>query len=185
MQNERSSSHGFKWGIIIGIIYCLFLFLRFYIGANNAGIFGLITVVGFIVVVILLFFCGRSFRKKSGGYLEMKDAFKTMFVAVLILEFFYAVFTHIYLRYIDPSFFDKFRVSTEMLLSAAKQSQPETDKILKSIDEWAAQSKSLGIFDLLKTYLYNVAITGLFALIFSLILKKKKPVFELDNFNQS
>src|SRR5215210_3683243 len=139
MQNESSSTHGLKWGIIIGLVYCIFLFLRFNIGASNAGIFGLVTVLGFMVVIILLFVCGRNFRKKNGGYLEMKEAFKTMFVAVLILEFFYAVFTHVYLRYIDPGFFDKFRVSTETLLSMAKQSQPEIDKILQGIDDWAAE----------------------------------------------
>lgn len=182
MQKENSGSHGLKWGIIIGIVYCLFLFLRFYLGANNAGIFGMLTFAGFLIVIILLFICGINFRKTNGGYVEMKEAFKTMFIAVLVLELFYSVFTIIYLRYIDPNFFDKFRVSTESLLMMAKQSQTDSDKILEGIDQWAAQAKSLTVFDFLKTYLYNVAVTGLFALIFAFIIKKKQP-FANDNFN--
>ena len=182
MQNENSGSHGLKWGIIIGIAYCLLLFLRFYWGANNAGIFGMLTFAGFLTVIILLFVCGMNFRKKNGGYLEMKEAFKTMFIAVLIFELFYSVFTIIYLKYIDPGFFDKFRVSTENLLNMAKQSQGDSDKVLQNIDQWAAQAKRLTVFDILKTYLYNVAITGLFALIFAFIIKKKQP-FAGDNFN--
>ena len=112
----------------------------------------------------------------------MKEAFKTMFIAVLILELFYSIFTIIYLRYIDPNFFDKFRVSTESLLNMAKQSQSDSDKILAGIDQWADQAKTLTVFDFLKTYLYNVAITGLFALIFAFILKRKNP-FANDHFN--
>ena len=182
MQKENSGSHGLLWGVIIGIVYCLFLFLRFNMGANNAGIFGMLTFAGFLTVIVLLFICGTTFRRKNGGYLEMKEAFKTMFIAVLVLELFYSIFTIIYLKYIDPNFFDKFRVSTESLLNMAKQSQADSDKILANVDQWANQAKNLTIFDFLKTYLYNVAITGLFALIFAFIIKKKQP-FANENFN--
>ena len=183
MQNENSTTHGIRWGVIIGIIYCLLLFLRFHLGADNAGIFSMLVFVGFIAVVILLFFCGKSFRKKNGGYVEMKEAFKTMFIAILIFEFLYAVFTIVYLKYMAPQFFDKFRVSMENLLMMAKQPQADIDKALAAIDAWGVQAKSLSVFDFLKTYLYNVAITGLFALLFAFILKKKQP-FADDNFNQ-
>jgi hypothetical protein len=182
MQNENSGSHGLKWGIIIGIVYCLLLFLRFNLGANNAGIFGMLTLLGFLTIIILLFVCGIKFRKRNGGYVEMKEAFKTMFIAVLIFEIFYSIFTVIYLRFIDPAFFDKFRVSTENLLLLGKQPQSQIDTILTGIDQWAEQSKKLNAFDFLKTYLYNVAVTGLFALIFAFIIKKKQP-FPNDNFN--
>ena len=112
----------------------------------------------------------------------MKEAFKTMFIAVLIFELFYSIFNIVYLKYIDPAFFDKFRVSTENLLLMAKQSQSQNDKILTGIDQWAEQARNLNAFDFLKTYLYNVAVTGLFALIFAFIIKKKQP-FANDNFN--
>jgi len=182
MQKENSGSHGLKWGIIIGIVYCIMLFLRFNIGANNAAIFTGLILVGFLTVVILLFICGIQFRKKNGGYVEMKEAFKTMFIAVLVLELFYSVFTMVYLKYVDPQFFSKFRTSTENMLNIAKQSQEYNDRVLNTIDQWAAQAKSLTVFDFLKTYLYNVAVTGLFALIFAFIIKKKQP-FANDNFN--
>ena len=131
MERENSGTHGIKWGVIIGIIYCLLLFFRFSAGGNNAGMFGLLTFVGFITVIVLLFICGINYRKRNGGFVEMKDAFKAMFIAVLIFELLYAVFTLIYLKYIDPGFFGKFRNSTESLLIAAKQSPADSDKILE------------------------------------------------------
>ena len=183
MERENSGTHGIKWGVIIGIIYCLLLFFRFSAGGNNAGMFGLLTFVGFITVIVLLFICGINYRKRNGGFVEMKDAFKAMFIAVLIFELLYAVFTLIYLKYIDPGFFGKFRNSTESLLIAAKQSPADSDKILEGIDQWANQARTINAFDFLKTYLYNVAITGLFALIFAFIIKRK-PVFPQENYNQ-
>jgi hypothetical protein len=183
MENENSGAHGVRWGVIIGVVYSLLLFLRFYLGANNAGLFTILMFVSFITIIVLLFFCGKTFRSKNGGYVEMKEAFKTMFIAILIFELFYAVFTIIYLKYIDPQFFEKFRVSTEEILIVAKQSQADIDKALVNVDQWGAQAKALTVFDFLKTYLYNVAVTGLFALLFAFILKKKQP-FPDDNFNR-
>lgn len=184
MQEPNSGAHGIRWGIIIGIVYCLFLFLRFYVGGDNAGIFGILTFIGLITILVLLFICGYQFRKKNGGYLEMKEAFKTMFIAVLIFELFFTIFSVVYLKYIDPGFFDRFRLSTENLLNMAKQPQADSDKILQGIDDWAAQARNLNAFDILKTYLYNVAMIGLFALIFSLIIKKKQPPFQGESFNR-
>ena len=104
MQKDISGPHGIRWGIIIGVVYSVLLFLRFYMGAHNAAFFGFITFTGFITVIVLLFFCGHSFRKRAGGFAEMKEIFKTMFIAVLIFELCYSLFSLIYLKYIDPGF---------------------------------------------------------------------------------
>jgi hypothetical protein len=183
MQKENSGPHGVKWGLIIGLAYCVLLYLRFSLGAKNAGIFGLLTFSGFVIVIVLTLFCGLNFRSKNGGFVQMKDAFKTMFIAVLIFEFFYSLFSLLYLRYIDPGFFEKFRTSTENLLLMAKQSQSDNDKILAGVDDWAAQARNLNVFDFLKSYLYNVAITGFFALLFAFIIKRKPSPFHQENSN--
>ena len=75
-------------------------------------------------------------------------------------------------------------MSTEKILLAVKQPQSDSDKILEGIDQWAAGAKTINVFDFLKSYLTNVAVTGAFALIFSLILRKKQPLFNQENFNQ-
>lgn len=187
MNNEQevsSSSHGIKWGLIIGAIYAALVFLRYGTGAGNPILFSMFTIIGYIAVLILLFYCGFQLRKQNGGWIEMKEAFKAMFIAVLIFEFIFSVATFIYLKYLDPSFFDKLKTSTETMLNAARQSQGEIDKVLEDMEMLSQQSKNMGVFDFLKTYLYYVGITGLFALIFSFIIKRKPNVFT-DNFPQS
>lgn len=176
MQKANGATHGVNWGLIIGLVYCILLFVKYNFGSNNAAIFGLMTIVGYVVVLVLLLFCGLSLRKKNGGHIEMKEAFKTMFIAVLIFETFYAVFTFVYLKYIDPQFFEKLRLSSENLLISAGQPQAQIDKVLKDMDDLSVRSKELGIFDFLKSYLFYVGVTGLFALIYAFIIKRK-PVF--------
>ena len=164
-------AHGVKWGIIIGVIYVILLFLRFNMGETNPLIFSGLAVVSFCVVVILLFVAGFNLRKRMGGYIELKDAFKSLFYAVLIFELFYALFNFIYLKYINPDFFYHFRDATEKLLVESKQSQAEIDKMLGQIDVDAP--KNMGFFDFLKGYLFWVALTGAIAFVISLIVKRK------------
>lgn len=183
-QTVNSGSHGVKWGLIIGAVYALLVFLRYYFGAGNFLGFSVFIFVGFPVVLILLFISGRQLRTANGGYIEMREAFKAMFISVMIFEAIYTLATFVYLRYIDPTFFDKLRESTEKIMIAAKSSQSDIDKMLKNLDETQAQSKQVGVFDLFKSYLYTIGITGLFALLFAFILKRKPPVFREDNFLQ-
>lgn len=183
MQKADSGAHGIKWGLAIGGIYCLLLLLKYQAGAGNAILFGLVTVAGYVAVLVLLFFCGLTLRRKNGGAIEMREAFKAMFIAVLIFEFFFASFTFIYIKYLDPGFFPKLRNSTESLLVAAKQPQGKIDETLQQMDALAIQSRSLGLFDFLKSYLFYVGVTGLFALIYAFIIKRKPP-FQQDNFLQ-
>ncbi len=104
-----------------------------------------------------------------------------MFIAVLIFELFYAVFNYIYLKYIDPHFYERFKNATEAYLQNAKATQDQIDKTIGSIDVDAPQKMNL--FDLLKSYLFFVAISGAFAFLFALIIKRKGTPFQRDQDN--
>lgn len=188
MNNEQtvdSGSHGLRWGLIIGVAYAVLVFLRYRLGTNNVMIFSVLTFVGFIVTLGLLFFCGWKLRQQNGGWIEMREAFKAMFIAVLLFEAFFMVTTLVYLKYIDPNFFEKLRTSTETMLLAANTPQREVDTMLNNMDQLQTQYSQINFFDFLKTYLYSVGITGLFALLFAFIIKRKPPVFQQDDFLQS
>jgi len=187
MNNEthvNTGAHGAKWGLIIGVVYAVLVFLRYYFGSGNVLAFSLLTYIGYPVVLVLLFLSGRYLRIANGGYIEMREAFKALFIAVLIFEFFYMVVTFVYLKYIDPNFFEKHPQSTENLMLAARTPQKDIDKMLGNLDQVREQSKQVGVLDLFKTYLYSVGITGLFALLFAFIIKRKPPVLRQDDFLQ-
>jgi len=178
MQKKDNVSHGLRWGTIIGIIYCVLLFLRYYLGVKNPIVFGAITLCSFIIILVLLLVCGLKRKKQLGGYIEVKDAFQTMFVAVICFEIFYTAFNFIYLKYINPDFFQQLKDATEAFMVNNKVSQKDIDNSVSKIDLQASKNMNLGTSFL--SLAYSVLISGIFALIFALIIKKKKPYQPID-----
>ena len=176
MRKETNVSHGLAWGGIIGLVYCVFLFLRYNQGHGNPIYFGLWAVVGYIAVLVLLLFCGISRKKTLGGYITLKDAFQTMFVAVLAFEFIYLAFNFLYLKFIDPHFFENFRNSMEAMLEKSNVDQEQIDKQLEKLD--ADTEKSLNLSSSITSFAFSIMISGIFALLFALIIRKNKEPFQ-------
>jgi hypothetical protein len=173
MQQETPTAHSVKWGMIIGLAYCVLLWLRYNMGTNNLIMLGIWSFIGFLIVLVLLLMSGFQLRKKLGGFIEFKTIFKYLFITVLIYEAFYAVFNFIYIKYIDPEFFTKLKVAMEELLVKANESQDKIDEALAKMDKDAAAATTF--LGLLKSYLISIAISGTCALIIAAIIKKKNP----------
>ena len=184
MQDEKANAHGIKWGLIIGLVYAVMLLLRYTTGATSIIMFTLWTFLGYIIVLILLLVAAFQLRKTLGGYVELKLAFKSLFIAVLIFELVYVVFTFVYLKLVNPDFYLQLRDATEALLEKTKQSEAQTRKMLENFD--VDIPRKMNFLDALKTYLSWVAISGIFAFLFALIVKKKREPFQDqdDNFFQ-
>lgn len=178
MQQETPANHAVKWGIIIGLVYCVLLWLRYSMGSDNLIMLGVWSFVGFVIVIILLVISGIQLRKKAGGYIDFKEIFKYLFIAVLIYEAFYAIFNFIYIKYVDPEFFTKLKLSMEELLAKSGESQDKMDEALEKMDKDAAAATTIG--GLIKSYLISVAISGTCALIIAAIIKKKKDPFLVE-----
>jgi hypothetical protein len=181
MEKETNVSHGLKWGVIIGIVYCFFLFLRYTFGGTNPMMLSLWTFLGYVVVLILLYISGSMRRKQLGGYIELKDAFQTMFIAVLGFEFFYMAFNFLYLKFVNPAFFQNLKDSVEAYMIKNNVDQEQIDKALENFDTQAAKNMNLG--SSLLSLAFSVAISGVFAMIFALMLKKKREPFADSSFN--
>jgi hypothetical protein len=138
------------------------------------------TFIGYIVVLALLFVCGNIRKKQEGGYIELKDAFQTMFIAVLGFEFFYMAFNFLYLKYVNPNFFQNLKDAVEAYMIKNNISQEQIDKTLENFDSQAAKNMNLG--SSLLSLAFSVAISGVFAMIFALILKKKREPFADSTF---
>lgn len=176
MERNELSAYGVKWGVVIGIVYVILLQLRFSLGETNVAYYGLLSTVGFFVVLALLLWSGFALRKKMGGYIELKDAFKSMFYSVLILEFMYQVYSYIYIKFINPLFYLNFRNASEKFMVAAGTPRKDIDELLKAIPVNA--SRDMNVIDLLKQYFFYMAVFGVFAFLLALIVRKNRPTFD-------
>ena len=176
MQKQKNISHGLRWGVIIGFVYAALLFLRYDQGENNALMFSVWTFAGYVIVLLLLLMCGIKRKKQEGGFIELKDAFQTMFMAVIGFEFLYMAFNFLYLKYINPDFFQHFKDSMETLLQKGNIPQSQIDEKLESFDAESARRMNLGSSFL--SFAYAIVTSGIFALLFALLIKKKRQPFD-------
>ena len=175
--------NGLTFGVIIGLIYCVSLFLRYNMLSSGVIMIGLIALLFYFGVIGMLFFCGIKRRNELGGYIDLKNAFQTIFVAILVAELIYTIFNFIYLKFVDPGYFDKMKTTMEAFLERTVKDDEKREEALDKFRERFDKQKtwSLTIKGILLGYLMWVAITGVFGFIAALIIRKNKPVFELDN----
>ena len=175
--------NGLLFGLIIGLIYCISLFLRYNMVSSGVIMVGLITFLFYLVIIGMLVFCGLKRRKELGGYIELKDAFQTIFIAILIAELIYTAFNIIYLKFIDPGYFEKFQATMESFFEKTIKDDSKREEAIDKLREQMEKQKVKGLSfqGIIIGYLMWVAITGVFGFIVALIIRKKPPVFELDN----
>ena len=176
-------NNGLMFGLIIGFIYIISLFLRYNMASSGPIMIGAITLLFYLVIIGMLFFCAIKRRKELGGFIELKDAFQTIFIAILIAELIYTIFNVIYLKFIDPGYFDRFQATMEAFLEKTIKDDDKREEMINKFKETMEKQKARGLTfqGIAIGYLISVAITGVFGFIAALIVRKKKPAFELDN----
>lgn len=176
---SKNISTGISYGLIIGLIYVLFLFWRWN-SAENIIQFGLIAVIAYLIVLGIMFYEAYNRRKINEGYIDLKNLFQTLFISVLVFELIYALYNFIHLKYIDPEVIPRMKAGMEEMLDKAgdKISDADREKSLTQMDQLDESTKFLSI---VKSYLISISISGVLALIISLIMRKKKPVFDEIN----
>lgn len=175
---STSLSNGLTFGLIAGLVYCISLYIRYSGTGTNIILFAVLTFVFYLVVLGILVFCGLTRRKQLGGYMDLKQAFQTIFIAILVAELIYMIFNFIYMKFIDPSYLDRLKDNWEKFFEGSGMSDSQKEKQIERMEKQIAKQKEAGIGDILMGYLISVAITGVFGFIISLIIRKKKPVFD-------
>ena len=181
LTKSNNISNGIIFGLMAGLVYCTSLFVRYNYTTGNPIMLGILALLFYLIIIGILVFCGLKRKKEMGGNIEMKDAFQTIFIAILLAELIYSVFNFIYLTYIDPQLFEKFKSSMIAFIENSGLSIEQKEKQLESIEkQFGKQAEKLTGKGIFLSYLLSVAITGVFGLLISLIIKKKKPVFHTD-----
>jgi hypothetical protein len=116
-------------------------------------------------------------KKQLGGTGEMKDIFQSIFITILITELCYVIFNWIYLKYIDPGFWQKLQAVSLEILKKLKAPQDQIDEQMKGFKDADQLTKPWG---LIKGYGSSVVIDSIFGLLFASLLRKKKPVIAAD-----
>jgi len=177
MAKNKNVSTGIIWGVGLGVLYCILLFIRWRLAGNLLS-FGVYAFVGYAVILGLLFFESNYRKKREGGFIELKELFQTLFVSVLLFELFYSIFNLLYLKWIDPGVIDRLKKGTELMMD--KMAMPDDQKklSLQSIDDLKLSTETGSV---IKGYFTSVAVSGVLAFFIALIMRKRKPVVAETN----
>ena len=139
--------------------------------------FGAATLIGYLTVLVCLLIIAFQIRKANEGYINFKTLFQTLFIAVLIFEFFYSSYNYVHLKWIDSSVIEKLKSSMLSILDKAGDKISETDRD-KSLARFDELKKITNVVEVIKGYFSSIAISGIFALIISAVVRRTKPAFE-------
>ena len=173
-ESNRFLSTPIKLGIIIGLLYCVLIFLENQFFYKNPLQFSLLKTFFYLIVIAAIFYTGYITKKQMGGYITFQECLRAMLVAITIAELFYLVFSTVYIKYIEPDFFIKMKTSWQQFLIKNNIPEEQINNTLQKFDE----TQKITVWGLIQSYGFSIIIDAVFAVIFAAILKKQKTVYE-------
>ena len=179
MEKNKNVSVGVTYGVLIGLVYVIIAYWR-WSSASSMVMFGILALVGYLIILGMMFYEAYQRRKVNGGWISLKDLFQTLFISVLIFELFYLIYNYIHLSYIDPDVTERMKAGLEEMFDKAGDSVSDTDRE-KALSQFDKLKDATQFTEMAKSYFMSIAISGVFAFFISLIMRKKKQVFEEIN----
>lgn len=170
MESKKTTlaSNSLQFGLLTGIMLVGFSLLLFASGwAENRTL----SYISYIFIAIGLTYGTITLRNNVlGGYINFSTAFKSCFLILLYAAIISAVFTYVYVQFIDKTFIEKILVKAEqdMILKGL-----ESDKIETTMDYTRRLVTPLMM--MLMSFLGTLLAGSIIGLIVAGVLKRENP----------
>ena len=179
MENNPAA-HFIRYGVIYALIQIVITVLSYLAGvdfvASNMFLFAFIMIlfsIGYTIYSII------QFRKKSGGYMTLKDGFIVTFFTLALAGLITTVFTIVLYNFIDKEYPQLLaEKSIEKTVSVMESFGASESDIEKYTEEAGDMSERFTILGQIKGYLSALIIYAFYALILGLIFRRGSPPFE-------
>lgn len=106
LEEKKPYSVALKWGIIGGIVLAIYSVIAFMANLREMGWIG--TLISLALMVTFIVLAVKEHRDKElGGMITFGRAFGTSMLTILYMALIGAVFTFIYVQFIDPGIVDE------------------------------------------------------------------------------
>jgi hypothetical protein len=131
------------------------------------------TVVSFAAGIALMIVAGKQQRHEMGGYMDIKEAFRVVFITALIAVLLNYTYNYCYMHFIDPTMMDKIKEAS--ISSAEKWGAPQ-ETLDRMADEFDKQNiEKNNISKQLLGLCGTIVLYGIVSFICAAIIKKNKP----------
>lgn len=173
-ETNQSLATPIKWGIITGLLYCVLIYVQNQFFFRIPLQFSMVKLFCYCIVLAGIFYTGFLSKKELGGYITFQEVLKAMLLAIAIAEIFYLVFSTVYVKMIEPDFFLKLKSSW---FDFFKKNNIPDDQINNNLQKFDDAGK-ITAWGLIQSYGFSIIIDAVFAVIFAVLLKKQKTVYE-------
>ncbi len=162
-----------KWGIITTLVSVILFTLVYMFMIDNLIMFGITSIAIMAVPIVFFGIAAAQQRKAFGGFIELKDAFRAIFIVIVISSVVYNLYTIAYTEFIDPQYMDKIKNSMLTFADKTNMEQSQLDKMLSDFDSKTEQQGAMGARFL--GILIQIIVYSIFGFIIAAIVKKKRP----------
>ena len=161
------SSVGLKYGLILGLASILVSAINFMLGGSTSGPSSWI---GFILIIVAIVLAMREYKNLGDGFMGYGQGFSIGFFVSLISGIIGALFSYVYLKFIDDSIIEAAR--NEALLNLEEQGIGADNPAAGFIDMFTSPG-AISAMALLGSIILGI----IFTLIIAAIMKKDRPEF--------
>lgn len=166
-----------KLGLIAGLLKIIISTIQYQFFSENLMVTGVIVFLSFTVGVIFLFMTGVQQRKTMGGFIEIKQAFQAIFVAILIIVTLNYLYDLIYQLFIDPGLADRIQAASMSMAENLGTPEESLDEMRVAFEE--KDISKLGFADHLLAYFTQIVWYSIIGFICAAIVKKKRPLTDM------
>ena len=170
MENKQSAfASAFSPGIIISAALILFSLVMFLLDVSYDS---KVNYLSYLILAIGLYWAITSYRnKQEGGFITYGGAFSSGFYTGLIISIIVAIYTFIYVQFINPGIIDDIMIKSEeeILTKYPDWSDEQIDQAL-SYTEMFTSPTIMAIFG----FFGNLVASTIFSLIIAIFAKREK-----------
>lgn len=160
---------------LISALAAILVFVVIYILGASYFMSPLVWVSSYIMPIVFAVWGGISAKKKSGGFLQFREALKVSFGVLVITGFLSTVFSFFVFNILDVAFAESVKqLSIEKTMEFMEKFNVPEAEIDKAIDAMI-KDDTFSFASLSKSYAIACILYFIEALIISAIIKKKKP----------
>jgi hypothetical protein len=172
MEKKQSAfASAFSPGIIISAVLILYSLVMFLLDVSYDS---KLNYLSYLILAIGLFWAIFSYRnKQEGGFISYGGAFSSGFYVGLIISVIVAIYTYVYVQYINQGMIDEIllKAEEEMLTKNPDMSDEQINQALSYVEKFTSPA-IMAVFG----FFGNLLASTIFSLIIAIFAKREKPL---------
>ncbi len=167
MEQTSTKQVALKWGVILGLAYCLFTVAGHFMGMAGNQKFGMLSLV---ILGAVLFLGIKEFKEDNDNLMTFGQGFGTGALISLIGSLISGIFVYVYTGMISPGYIDDIMETSRIAMEEQGYSEAQIQQGLE-ISAGFMSPGSMAIMSVVMGVISGIIIS----LIISAILQKKPP----------